>query len=100
MSIEDFWNVPPRHAYPDVGTLIEETARKLNVSPRDLKVFVKRFVGLANDRIEEVVGFNSAPARRACAALSELIVEEKNVGADDSGNNYVCLARMGTKESS
>jgi hypothetical protein len=75
--IDNFWKVPRHHPYSDTETLIKETANKLNVSSRDLKVFTKRFVELANDHIEEVMGFNSVPAHRACAALSELIEVEE-----------------------
>jgi len=76
LSLEDFWDVPHHHPYPTVDILIKETARKLKVSSGKLKVFTRSFVRLANDHIEEVVGFNSAPAHRACAALSGLIKVE------------------------
>lgn len=57
----------------NVNNLVEETARRLSVAPADLEVFIRRFVQLANDQLEEAIGFHSLPARRACAALSELV---------------------------
>jgi len=59
----------------NVVNLVEETARKLGIAPVELFVFTRRFVQLANSHLEEIIGFHSTPANRACAALSKFVDE-------------------------
>ena len=58
---------------PQVRKLIDDTATRWGIKPDSLEVFLRKFVRLANDNLEERIGFHTRPARTACAILSQFI---------------------------